>query len=281
MNEQDLMIQEKIKKREKTDIMLAYILIVILLGCILFIVYLKFIKKEDNSNVDDNTTEYTVNYIKLDDIASDINNNLNSKYSGINASVIDNSINVKYGDIIYDIKLINNELEFKIDNNNKELSEDIYKEIIASVCTFYSNDRTGCVNASNNVKNDNIDGYRFVNDTIYINITSGVTPVEVVNKTVYSEETITDIDKVDYEINMNNKNISNIKVDVLDNKITISGDLSNNGNITVKLYDDNDEVLDSKELESENNFSIDFEFNDILKIESIKKYSISIEQENI
>ena len=277
MNEQDLMIQEKIKKREKTDIMLAYILIVILLGCILFIVYLKFIKKEDNSNVDDNTTEYTVNYIKLDDIASDINNNLNSKYSGINASVIDNSINVKYGDIIYDIKLINNELEFKIDNNNKELSEDIYKEIIASVCTFYSNDRTGCVNASNNVKNDNIDGYRFVNDTIYINITSGVTPVEVVNKTVYSEETITDIDKVDYEINMNNKNISNIKVDVLDNKITISGDLSNNGNITVKLYDDNDEVLDSKELESENNFSIDFEFNDILKIESIKKYSISIE----
>ena len=40
MNEQDLMIQEKIKKREKTDIMLAYILIVILLGCILFIVYL-------------------------------------------------------------------------------------------------------------------------------------------------------------------------------------------------------------------------------------------------
>lgn len=277
MNEQDLMIQEKIKKREKTDIMLAYILIVILLGCILFIVYLKFIKKEDNSNVDDNTTEYTVNYIKLDDIASDINNNLNSKYSGINASVIDNSINVKYGDIIYDIKLINNELEFKIDNNNKELSEDIYKEIIASVCTFYSNDRTGCVNASNNVKNDNIDGYRFVNDTIYINITSGVTPVEVVNKTVYSEETITDIDKVDYEINMNNKTISNIKVDVLDNKITISGDLSNNGNITVKLYDDNDEVLDSKELESENNFSIDFEFNDILKIESIKKYSISIE----
>lgn len=277
MNEQDLMIQEKIKKREKTDIMLAYILIVILLGCILFIVYLKFIKKEDNSNVDDNTTEYTVNYIKLDDIASDINNNLNSKYSGINASVIDNSINVKYGDIIYDIKLINNELEFKIDNNNKELSEDIYKEIIASVCTFYSNDRTGCVNASNNVKNDNIDGYRFVNDTIYINITSGVTPVEVVNKTVYSEETITDIDKVDYEINMNNKTISNIKVDMSDVDITISGDLSSNGNVNVKIYDNDEKLLEEKSTDGENNFSISFEYNDNLNIDSIKKYSISIE----
>ena len=277
MNEQDLMIQEKIKKREKTDIMLAYILIVILLGCILFIVYLKFIKKEDNSNVDDNTTEYTVNYIKLDDIASDINNNLNSKYSGINASVIDNSINVKYGDIIYDIKLINNELEFNIDNNNRELSEDIYKEIIASVCTFYSNDRTGCVNATNNVKNDNIDGYRFVNDTIYINITNGVTPVEVVNKTIYSEETIADIDNFDYEINMNDKVISNIKVDMSDVDITIIGDLSSSGNVTVKIYDNDEKLLEEKSTDGEYNFSISFEYNDNLNIDSIKKYSISIE----
>ena len=80
---------------------------------------------------------------------------------------------------------------------------------------------------------------------------------------------------------MNNKTISNIKVDLLDTNIVVSGTISNNGKITVKLYDANDVVLDSKELEKENNFSISFDYNDKLDIDSVKKYSISIEQEII
>ena len=76
---------------------------------------------------------------------------------------------------------------------------------------------------------------------------------------------------------MNNKTISNIKVDLLDTNIVVSGTISNNGKITVKLYDANDVVLDSKELEKENNFSISFDYNDKLDIDSVKKYSISIE----
>ena len=275
MNEQDLIIQEKIKKREKTDIMLAYMLIIILLGCILFVVYLKFIKK-DNSISDNGTTEYTVNYIKLSDIVSNINNNLSGKYSGISATSVDNNITISYGDLLYDVKLINNELEFKVDNNNRELSEDIYKEIIAAVCTYYSNDRTGCVNASNSI-DSNTSGIRLVNDTVYINITSGVTPVETVRKTVYAAETVTSINNTDYEINMNDRIINNIMIDMNDTKITISGEISSSGIVAVKLYDADNKELDSKKLESENNFSISFDYNDKLNINSVKKYSISVE----
>lgn len=280
MNEEDLMIQEKIKKREKTDIMLAYILIVILLGCIIFIVYLKFIKNESttNDNNNGNISEYTVNYISLGDIASSLNSNLMAKYNGINASTSADGINISYGDLLYDIKLVNNELEFKMDNDNKELSEDIYKEIITSICTYYSNDRDGCKNASGAITyGNNETGIRFVNDTMFISTTNGISPMDVIEKKIYAKETITDIDNTEYEINMNNKIISNIKVDLLDTNIVVSGTISNNGKITVKLYDANDVVLDSKELEKENNFSISFDYNDKLDIDSVKKYSISIE----
>lgn len=281
MNEEDLMIQEKIKKREKTDLMLACMLIVILLGSILFVVYLKFIRKDTTNNSvsenNDNTpTEYTVNYIKLSDIASGINNNLSSKYSGISATSGDNSINVSYGDLLYEIKLVNNELEFNIDNDNKELSEDIYKEIIASVCTYYSSDRTGCVNASSSVDNGT-NGIRFLNNKVYISITNGVTPIDVVTKATYKEETIVVINNTNYEINMNDKIISDIEVDIGNTDVTIGGVVSSAGVITIKLYDDDNELLDTKEFECQDYFSISFDFDDKLNIESIKKYSISIE----
>ena len=42
MNEQEMMQRQKIEKREKTDIILAYILIVILLAGIGIVLYLKY-----------------------------------------------------------------------------------------------------------------------------------------------------------------------------------------------------------------------------------------------
>jgi len=277
MNEQDQIIQEKIKKREKTDIMLAYILIVILLGCIVFIICLKLIKKDDNNGTEE-PTEYVANYIKLEDIASSINSNMNSKYNGINANTSNDSINIIYGGLLYNIKLVNNELEFNIDNDNKELSEEIYKEIVTSICSYYNNDRDRCKNAAESITfGNNENGIRFIDNTMYISITNSVTPIDVVKKTVYSEETVTEINNTDYEINMNDKVISNINIDMGDTSITISGDLSSNGNVTIKLYDNDNNELDSKELDSNNNFSISFDYDDKLNIESIKKYSISIE----
>ena len=277
MNEQDMIIQEKIKKREKTDIALAYMLIVILLGCILFMVYLKFIRKD--SGISDNATEYTVNYMKLEDIASSINNNLSSKYSGINANASENSINVNYGDLLYTINVVNNELEFRINNDNKEFSKDIYEEIITSICTYYNNDRDGCKSATESITfGNNVDGVRFVGeDTLYINIASGVKIATDNEVTTYTAETVVDITNMEYELNINNKKITDINVDVKDVSTTVSGNLSDKGNVTVKLYDVNNELLEEKTMESENNFSISFEYNDKLNLDSIKKYSINIE----
>ncbi len=277
MNEEDLMIQKKIEKREKTDIMIAYVMIVVLVICILLVVYLKFIRKNDNNN-NGNTTEYTVNYISLGTITSDINNNLSSKYSGINANTGENSINVNYGNILFDVKLINNELEFNMDNDNKELSEDIYKEIVTSICSYYSNDRDGCKKGADAITFGNNDtGIRFVNNTMYISTTNGISPISNIDNVIYTEETIADIDNFDYEINMNDKVISDINVDMSDVDITISGDLSSSGNVNVKIYDNDEKLLEEKSTDGENNFSISFEYNDNLNIDSIKKYSISIE----
>ena len=278
MNDEDMIIQEKIKKREKTDIMLAYMLIVILLGCILFVLYLKFIKKDNSSNNNEDIIEYTVNYIKLDDIVTSLNNNLNGKYSGIRANAGDNSINISYGDLLYDIKLVNNELEFNMDNDNKELSEDIYKGIVTSICSYYNNDIDRCKNAAENITyGSNESGIRFVGNTMYISTTTSVTPMDVIEKTIYTIESITDIDNTDYEIQMNNKIINDIKVDMGDISIVISGNISNNGNVTVKLYDNDKNLLEEKSSNGDNSFSISFDYNDKLNIESIKKYSISIE----
>lgn len=273
MDNNDLMIQEKIKKREKTDIMLAYILIVILVGCILFVLYLKFIKNDDDEDVI--PEEHIVERITLSSIASSINSSLNSKYDGISAADNEDSIDIKYGELSYNIKLINNELEFNIDNDNKELSEDIYKEIVISICNYYNDNADGCKRVSNNIKyGEDITGIRFVNDIIYINVTNSVTPSDI---TSYVEETITDIDNTNYELSMNDINVSNIKVDEGDVSVTISGNISKEGNVTVKLYNSDSELLEEKSATGNENFSITFDYDDKLNIDSIKKYSISIE----
>ena len=70
MNEQEMMMNEKIKKREKVDTILAYILLVFLLGAIIFILYLKFIRKGDNTT----PVEKPNNYITLNDISNSLKN---------------------------------------------------------------------------------------------------------------------------------------------------------------------------------------------------------------
>ena len=47
MNEQEMIQRQKIEKREKTDIILAYILIVILLAGIGIVLYLKYGSSQD------------------------------------------------------------------------------------------------------------------------------------------------------------------------------------------------------------------------------------------
>lgn len=279
MNEQDLIIQKKIEKREKTDIMLAYILIVVLTLGIIFILYLKFIKNKDVN--DEVPTEYTVNSITLNDIANSLSSNLSSSYNTLTALANENSILVSYGDINYTIPLVNNELVFTIDNDNQELSKDIYTEVLASVCTFYRNDREGCKNAASSVSEDiSITGVRFADNNVYITILNSISPIETPTVPIYNTEIDTNIDTA-FEVEMNNTKISNIVIDTTD-KVTVTGDITYTGDktsskVTVKLYDENSTLLEEKSIDAEDKFSIIFEYSDTLKIENVKKYSVVAE----
>lgn len=279
MNEQDLIIQKKIEKREKTDIMLAYILIVVLTLGIIFILYLKFIKNKDVN--DEVPTEYTVNSITLNDIANSLSSNLSSSYNTLTALANENSILVSYGDINYTIPLVNNELVFTIDNDNQELSKDIYTEVLASVCTFYRNDREGCKNAASSVSEDiSITGVRFADNNVYITILNSISPIETPTVPIYNTEIDTNID-TSFEVEMNNTKISNIVIDTTD-KVTVTGDITYTGDktsskVTVKLYDENSTLLEEKSIDAEDKFSIIFEYSDTLKIGNVKKYSVVAE----
>ena len=98
-NEQELFLRKKIEKREKIDTIIAYVLIVILLGSIVLITILKINDKEDVlvPPVD----EYTPTYITLSEISTSLNNsNLVRGYisqgATFTSSATDNAINVTY-----------------------------------------------------------------------------------------------------------------------------------------------------------------------------------------
>ena len=77
MNEEEMMRMKKIEKREKTDTILAYILIVILIVCLGVILFLKFVKKEGTK-----PEEHEPNYISINEIVTKFNSStLISKYN--------------------------------------------------------------------------------------------------------------------------------------------------------------------------------------------------------
>ena len=63
-------MNEKIKKREKLDTILAYILLVIIISAIVFVLYLKFIRREEPLVKQE---EHLNNYITLNEISSKLN----------------------------------------------------------------------------------------------------------------------------------------------------------------------------------------------------------------
>ena len=87
MNEEEMMRMKKIEKREKTDTILAYILIVILIVCLGVILFLKFVKKEDTKPEEHNPT-----YISINEIVTKFNGStLISKYNNIADYVLSKS----------------------------------------------------------------------------------------------------------------------------------------------------------------------------------------------
>lgn len=295
MNEEELMRMKKIEKREKVDIALAYMLIVILLGAIVVILYLKFIKKEEPRQDDQLPT-----YISLNEITAGLNSStLANRYTNDGATftstVSNDAIVVTYTkgeqNININIPLVNNELQVNIAKENEEIITDTYKEIANIICKYYGNSEDSCRTTINNIKSDS-QGIRFISDAnnsyVYIDINKSVDVTNVSNS-AYTEETKVTLDNTNYSLKISDTEISNITVTNSDTDIKVSGSIKNLStegalSIIVKLYDTDGNVIgeEKKEyttdnaLSSEDTFEISFTYSDTLKKDDVKEYSINV-----
>ena len=298
MNEQEMIMNEKIRKREKLDTILAYILLVFLLGAILFILYLKLIKREDTTT----PVEKPNNNITLNDISNSLNNStLANRYLNDNitfsSKVNGTSLVIDYNKedklVNLNVNTVGTELEFTMNEDNKLVTEDIYKEVANIICIYYKNTEDACRSTLSKVDENNpINGIRYVtsdnNILVYVNTAKSI---DVESIDTYTEVTKTELSKTNYELKLDTETINNIKITNTDTLITFTGNVtttSENKNmaIVVTLYGDNDTKLteekyefnDTNKLEENKKFKVEFALNDTLTSDSIKTYSISIEK---
>lgn len=289
MNEQDKILKDKIEKREKFDTMLAYILLIILLVCIIFVLYLKFNNKENDIKQE----EYIPKYISLSEISYSLNYSLlANRYmnDSVNfaAKLSENSLVVTYLkndiNINLNIPVVANELMITLNEENKEIVTDIYKEIASIICVYYGNEEKYCRYTLDNMVENEVSGIRFVNTDnntiIYIDTTKSFT---VENKIVYNDTTKVSINDTDYILEINNTKVSNIKLVRENTEVTISGNIeklsedTSDVSIAVRLYDIEDNLLiENNAVENNNTFEAKFSLNEELKLENIDKYSIEI-----
>lgn len=298
MNEQEMIMNEKIRKREKLDTILAYILLVFLIGAILFILYLKFIKREDTTT----PVEKPNNNITLNDISNSLNNStLANRYLNDNvtfSSKVNGTslvIDYKKDDKIVNLNVntMGTELEFTMNEDNRLVTEYIYKEVANIICVYYKNTEDACRSTLSKVDENNpINGIRYVtsdnNILVYVNTAKSI---DIENIDTYTEVTKTELSKTNYELKLDTETINNIKITNADTLITFTGNVtttseSKNMSIVVTLYGDNDTKLteekyefnDTNKLEENKEFKVEFTLNDTLNLDSIKAYSISIEK---
>ena len=277
--DQEMMMRQKVEKREKVDTIIAYCLIVILIGCIAILSILKLTKKEDEVKPDDHTPSYAT----LNDVVTNLNNsNLDVTASTSNNAVV---VTTKDGSLNLNIPLVNNELEVTYNKDNEEVVTNIYKEITTNLCVFYGNTNDICTSVVNNITKDStVNGIRFTTDgdntKVYINLLASIDVSSY--KEEYTEETIKDISINNYSLNINDVNVSNIVINNSDTDIVFTSDLKNNNSdkytITVKLYDENNNSIgeESKEYTTEDKLEIKFTYSDSLLKDNVKKYSINI-----
>lgn len=298
MNEQEMIMNEKIRKREKLDTILAYILLVFLIGAILFILYLKFIKREDTTT----PVEKPNNNITLNDISNSLNNStLANRYLNDNVTfsskVNGTSLVIDYKKddkmVNLNVNTMGTELEFTMNEDNRLVTEDIYKEVANIICVYYKNTEDACRSTLSKVDENNpINGIRYVtsdnNILVYVNTAKSI---DIENIDTYTEVTKTELSKTNYELKLDTETINNIKITNADTLITFTGNVtttseSKNMSIVVTLYGDNDTKLteekyefnDTNKLEENKEFKVEFTLNDTLNLDSIKAYSISIEK---
>lgn len=287
-NEQEIILREKIEKREKLDTILAYILMIILLGCIVLVVVLKFTKKDEEEYISE---EYVPNYISLNDISSSLNGVLLEENTTITSSVSGNSLFVSYGDYSINIPMVGNELMVTIDEDNRDIVTSIYKEIASIICVYYGNEEKYCRNTLDNMSDDGNDGIRIVNgennSVVYVDTTRSFT---VNNEIIYNDVTMVAFNETKYVLNLLDIKLYNVTIVTSDNNIVFSGsvdrltDDTTNVSIIIRLYDVDDNIIGENKyeynedniLDSTGMFEVEFLLNDVLKLEDINTYSIEI-----
>ena len=290
-NEQELMMRQKIEKREKFDIFLAYLLIVILLGCIGVITYLKFIKKEQNVE----PQEQLSHYITKEEIITGLNNGSLANELSLTAENSEEGIKIDYTDdnekYSLNIPIMENELEINL-NDNEATTTKIYKEISKIICTYYGNEEQACSNTIETLDiNNQVEGIRYVKETnnIYINMSKSIEITATNTIDTYTKETTVEVTETNYNLNLENVTISNIILANNNTSFMVKGHILTNNEkdilkVNVKLYDENNNVIseNNQEYTSENplskedDFTVTFELNEDLKFENIKKYSINV-----
>ena len=180
-----------------------------------------------------------------------------------------------------------------MNDDNRLIIEDIYKEVANIICVYYNNSEDACRSTLNKVDEKNpVNGIRYVtsdnNILVYVNTTQSI---DVEKTETYTEVTNVELSKTNYELKLDTEVINNIKVDTTDTLITFTGDVtttSENKNmaVVVTLYGDNNTKLteekyefnDTNKLEKKGTFKVEFALSDTLTKDSIKTYSINIEK---
>lgn len=289
MNEQDI-INKKIEKREKKDIFLGYLLILILLACIAFVVYIKFFSNNKTTKQE----EHISDYITLEAISTSLNSSLINSELKINSTVSNNIITITYQkeqeEKTITVPLINNELEITINEEDKEEITKIYKEITSTICKYYNKDKEEeCTSQVENLSNESTDGIRFVtnenNNIVYINIMKSIdlSNNESITQTPLTLQDISKENKTNIQLDNITITSTNADVRVKYNVSYKDTNSKKDFKLTISLYDEKDKLLEEKTkeytmqdipsiLEDEEVFIL----SETLKLETIKKYSINI-----
>ncbi len=297
------------KVAKKSDVILAYILLVILIACLVGVVMVKLLYKPTSEEVLEEPKSLTLQQIATSFNDSNLIPMLTLEDSTIKASVDGENLLIDFAyqdnQSQYTVEYVNNVLrmELKLDEEDLEQSLSnvlasaiIYQILSVNLCTYQGNTNSVCYETIDAILNHNYkqEGLNYNNidsDTLFMSIDTNIKIVPYQSNKNYDEVTILDIDSKDYSLTLDNFKLSLPIISYDDEDKTLNFnyhlvDLKNNNRkftLTLNLYDESDKLLKTFTSESDMNtigvFSASFELKDI-SYDLVKKYSIDITEAN-
>mgnify|MGYP003571410937 CR=1 FL=1 len=289
------------KLAKKSDIVIAYILLIILFIALLGLIYLKQnYNKETIDNIDniDNVT----NILSIDKIINDFNINtkiVNLKNEGItfNASKNDDNILLNYiknnSNTSFEVNYTNGVLMLDVNNKDDyDIASLAFEVFFDNLCYFQGNSITDCDTTlsaiNNNLLTDSaLKISNLGNDSYFLTLdTNKQIEIYINNIISYNEETIVAIDDYDYNLTINNYMLSNFNIDydqennTLEFNYTLSKLSDNDKNIELILtiYDKDRQILDNNSTQVIDGSNFMMWKLDNINFDDVKYYSINIKE---